>query len=279
MEKLDLKNVNEGFVLKNEVELIFKEHPKLHLIGTPEQYSLYLTKIFPETSAKKVLYHGSRSKFNDFQKEFLGKATKAESAKNGFFFTDNLENAHEYIKTEYRSDDERERFNEYSEIKTEELHTLWEKSDEIKSKIRELESELNREEKVKEKRRNEVAKELVVLHSMLTPIESEISATHTSKNDFNAVAEISIYPVVINIKNPLVASDKKSGFREESYYERIQKAKREGRDGVIIHETADPLPGDIYITFEPEQIHILGAQSDMDEFTQFVKESEEYYLR
>ncbi|RTK92518.1 MAG: hypothetical protein EKK61_03720 [Rickettsiales bacterium] len=83
--------------------------------------------------------------------------------------------------------------------------------------------------------------------------------------------DIKIYQMILNSQNPLIVDDKNQGFRQETYAERINKAKKEKNDSVIINNTADPVPNsDIYAVFEPEQIHILGSKQDIEGFKEFV---------
>ena len=71
---------------------------KFYLIGTKEQYSSYLDTIFPDSKVKDIVYHGSYTKIDKFLKEFLGKNTKAESAKKGFFFGSSFKNSLTYVE-------------------------------------------------------------------------------------------------------------------------------------------------------------------------------------
>lgn len=79
-----------------------------------------------------------------------------------------------------------------------------------------------------------------------------------------------IRTVIIDLKNPLVTSDKGEEYREETYFERIKKAKEENKDSVIIEDTYDSKfqtkPETVYVAFEPEQIHILGSTQDIEGF-------------
>ena len=88
-------------------------------------------------------------------------------------------------------------------------------------------------------------------------------------------ADIKIYQILLNSKNPLIVDDKNEGFRQETYSERVKKAKKENNDSVIINNTADPVPNsDIFAVFEPEQIHILGSKADIQGFKEFVQDKQ-----
>lgn len=54
------------------------------------------SKVVDENGEPKVVYHGTASRFDIFNKKLLGKSTKAKSAKAGFFFADNIRTTEGY---------------------------------------------------------------------------------------------------------------------------------------------------------------------------------------
>lgn len=57
------------------------------------------------------------------------------------------------------------------------------------------------------------------------------------------------------MKNPLIVDQEGRSYREESYFDIIERAKRKGFDGVIIQNTYDGGPlDDIFVAFDPTQI-------------------------
>ena len=70
-----------------KVERILEENPKLANIGTPEQYSRYLSTIFPDSKVKDILYHGTPDgQFENFDISKSGKLTGTST--KGIYFTD-----------------------------------------------------------------------------------------------------------------------------------------------------------------------------------------------
>jgi hypothetical protein len=59
--------------------------------------------------------------------------------------------------------------------------------------------------------------------------------------------------------------DQQSGSRIGSFGETIEKARKAGYDSVIILNTYDPKPTDVYVVFEPEQIRSVDAAFDLDQ--------------
>jgi hypothetical protein len=57
VKKEDIKTPESK--IKEGVDFIFEQNPKLAQIGTKEQYSEYLDTIFPESKIKEIVYHGT----------------------------------------------------------------------------------------------------------------------------------------------------------------------------------------------------------------------------
>jgi hypothetical protein len=66
--------------------------------------------------------------------------------------------------------------------------------------------------------------------------------------------------VIINIQNPLVSDDRRQ----------VSNKNIKSQDGVITTEFIGDSISDVYVVFEPEQIHILGSEQDLKEFKNFV---------
>lgn len=82
-----------------------------------------------------------------------------------------------------------------------------------------------------------------------------------------------VMPVYLSIENPLVHDFRGRSYRDKSYAELINKAIKEGHDGLILHNTYDTGPithairdeTDVYIAFHPEQIKsATGNTGDFD---------------
>ena len=75
--------------IKLGVEELFNENTELASVGTPQQYSAYLDNIFPESTVKDIVYHGSRDKYDklqdqtffSFEKEYANNYSKVASKK------------------------------------------------------------------------------------------------------------------------------------------------------------------------------------------------------
>lgn len=98
-----------------------------------------------------------------------------------------------------------------------------------------------------------------------------------------------MYNLLLNIQNPYVV-DKEIDNTQKFYSDNIDKAIENGNDSVILKNVIDiggwvsdfdkrvskertldtMYKGDDIVVFEPEQIHILGSNQDMENFKKFV---------
>ena len=80
--KIAAGDIGMSYARKQEgLGYLFEQHPELANIGTQEQYSMYIDRIFPNSQVKQIVYHGT------------GSATKLESLtpRDGrVYFSDNL---------------------------------------------------------------------------------------------------------------------------------------------------------------------------------------------
>lgn len=80
--------------------------------------------------------------------------------------------------------------------------------------------------------------------------------------------------VILNLKNSFIRNDK--GSRDsysEDYKTTINNAEQNKYDGVQILNTNDNFDTDIFVVFDPEQIHILGDKQDIEGFIRYVNKN------
>jgi len=85
--------------LKEGVDFVFEQNPELESIGTKEQYSEYLDTIFPYSKVRDIVYHGTRSKFDDFDLERRG--LSGRNYGNGVYTTTDFSWAKKYAQDKY----------------------------------------------------------------------------------------------------------------------------------------------------------------------------------
>lgn len=297
--------------VRDGVSFVFEQHPELAHIGTPEQYSAYLDTIFPESKVRDIVYHGTRNNFDEFDKEFLGQNTGSPSAFNGFFFASSIETSLSYIgeqKTEYAKEylDYVQQYqilmgenNAKMQEVSKEMDVLWSRRKSLLKKLADtvngIDSKKLYEDKVVElDKLREEEKRLWEKNYMLDktlgayaniankPVE-DLYDTYIQPEKGSKVMA-----VMLNMKKPGFHDDENQGYRVETYNNRTLNDKTEGKDGTIIHNTKDfsifiykpALFGnkeikentDVYVVFEPEQIHILGSQSDIEKFKNYINQ-------
>lgn len=102
-------SIREQPGVKQGVEELFRLRPELAAIGTPQQYTEYINTIFPGSTVKDILYHGTYEVFEEFIKDKRGSNTGSGTmtdnkrgetfntdSENAFFFTDNIDTALNY---------------------------------------------------------------------------------------------------------------------------------------------------------------------------------------
>ncbi len=94
------------------------------------------------------------------------------------------------------------------------------------------------------------------------------------KND----SKTRVYNIILNSKTLKEFDDNGNKWREETYVDRIKQTLTENKDGLVIRNTYDPLLNDVYVVFEPEQIHILGGKEDIKGFEKFTKKDVAFRL-
>jgi hypothetical protein len=85
--------------VKEGVQELFNSNPELAAIGTPEQYSAYLSTIFPDSKVKDIVYHLSNAEFEKFDKKFISTNTRDFDSWLGFFFTTDKTKFKELLKS------------------------------------------------------------------------------------------------------------------------------------------------------------------------------------
>ena len=218
-------------------------------------YGDYLKTIFPESKLQNVVYHGTNSSFDSFDKSYAGKGSGNETNIDlGFYFA--------FLP------------------KTASLFT--ESVDH--NKVGELLNKLGEEGREEDRLHviNQISGKTKPFHE---DIYSTNKGTYSVKRYGTKNAKI--IPVKLNIINPYIEQavdfamtfDPKKTPQELKEYTNLLKERSKDNDGIIVDTSIDSpfseeLNGDNYIIFKQEQIHILGSQKDIEQFKEFVSKSE-----
>lgn len=88
------ENKIENPKVKEGVDFVFEQNPKLAEIGNKEQYSEYLDNVFPKSIIKDIVWHGSKERIELFNKNRVGENTGNKV--KGIFLTTNPKIATDY---------------------------------------------------------------------------------------------------------------------------------------------------------------------------------------
>jgi hypothetical protein len=170
-------------------------------------------------------FHGTASPVKAFKKEFLGSATGAKSAKEGFWFTDNPKVAESYATFAAETTPIQKLIDEADKMEALAQKTgkekYWVKNNELLAKAEELEAKITKE-------------------------------GGTGQN---------VMPTDIELENPLIidAGGETFAYFEADINKAIRLAKKTGRDGVIIKNLDDSatfsnMPSTHFLVFDPKKI-------------------------
>src|SRR3990167_4862046 len=150
---------------------------------------------------KIKVYHGTKYQFNDFDIKHLGKLTKAESAKNAFFFTDKKEIAEGYAN----------------------LGDM--------PAVEKLKEEIDRLEKIAQRtgRNSDWNK-----HQKALERYEDAALGEENKSFVGNVKE-----VYLDLKNPFVVDKEGFSYNEKELANWVKEAQEKGHDGLIIKNAAD----------------------------------------
>lgn len=235
------------------------------------------SKIVDENGEPKVVYHGSPYRFFRFDKTKLGQSTGADSAKEGFFFTDNKELAELFSRYSLEnlpvSDVEQLVKDRLLNMSEDELNDAYEvyrnDSPDYLDYADETDSPNDRDYlKISGFLLDGVSEEDAKRKYIQDSIESKIEGGYFS--DMEEIEEelssIGIEfgnneQVFLNIESPVVDEVERDYFHNGEDVSPmtpvLQNAKRTGRDGVVftsIVESGQKGAANQYVAFEPNQI-------------------------
>jgi hypothetical protein len=99
-------------------------------------------------------------------------------------------------------------------------------------------------------------------------IDNKIIAKISNALNLSAPKNPTVYPVVLDIKNPVIED---RGGKRGIGFDEVNEAYDNKNDAYIAENVKDPnIPTDVYVVFNPEQIHILGSKKDIEDFKKFV---------
>lgn len=237
------------------------------------------SKVVDNDGNPLVVYHGTSASFNTFEKEMLGAATGAPSAKLGFFFAGDPDTSSKYARNakglKIKSPVEAEidflradlvRYKKgladataQKDPESAEGKNLRERQERYRLKqLAEAQAKLKKEPndrmaKIDVDRYSKPFEESTFVYIAESYVRDYTASIARAENKLSELeAELratsdkigvrageNIMPVYISLQNPFIMDQQGSRYRVMSYRDTIMKAKRDGHDGVIIKNTYD----------------------------------------
>lgn len=197
-------------------------------------------------NTEQPAYHGTTGDIKSFDDKFLGTNTGANSAKKAYFFGSDPSTASDYASTGLR----REAIEKKADLKA--LQKQY--SDLFNSKGNGLNffTESTPEEK----------NLLDTLSNKSLDLKKEINAVPYNYEDKDA----NVLKTYLKTENPYIHDFKGDEYRDKSFSDLIDQAKKAGHDSVIFKNAYDPamknnnVMQDITAVFNPQQIRSVNAE-------------------
>lgn len=236
--------------IKEGVKELFNENPELASIGTQEQYSQYLDTIFPDSQVKDIVYHGTPyGKFESFNKENLHTGDKSSI---GYYFLGNKDKVSRYLKGSFKNGTQPYVVNALVNVKNPSSQNFdYISIDEALETIEKLKDFIT-EQDYNNVVANIKSKDKIVYAQLLKEIiydrEKQIEYENENEDD--------------DIKVFHKSDDFVKKFIEVTNIDSFYQGK------TIFETDASQL-----VLLLSEQIHILGSQSDIQGFKEFINSS------
>ena len=100
------------------------------------------------------------------------------------------------------------------------------------------------------------------------------------ESEFRAIWESgsvrNVYPVVVNVTNPIEESGQNTYYEEERGL--MSRAKRDGNDAIISDDARNEFGSDVLIMFNPQSnVHFLGTEEDIEGFRNFMNKKNKLF--
>lgn len=301
--------------VKEGVDFVFEKNSELFNIGSKEEYSEYLKTIFPDSKVQDIVYHGSSEinleKFN--LKDFTRTSLTDFIGKKAAYFSNQKAVASTYVgNKEYgKKRIWKSLLNVLEGFNDEDGNEIFPptSSKEILNKIGTSTKEKEYPIDLRDGKLEDSFGYAAEIGLFLPSKEDTIKYLNfLEKEDIKGIKkelskysnkEGNIYGALLNSQNPfkinsLTGSIAVLDIKGNTSFEKNQKLKEElnKHDSLIVSNVSDSaidyrslkynIPYDTsilektYAVFEPEQIHILGSNEDIEQFKKWVKQNRKY---
>lgn len=290
---------------KGAIRYIYNLNAALANIGSQEDYERYIRSIYPNSLVSDIYWHGSDSDFSrGFSSAKRGRGSGASETGNELYLNRQPWTSIQYVSGINRTIPDNEGFNNWVKLWWEMKAILGNgrmQNDDWKNEIigpnirQEIPNKrgifnLNqgggngsylRDKKAHYGYENKSDKEFFeevfdirfgkeTLNDWVRRKESEFRAIWESGSVRN------VYPVVVNVTNPIEESGQNTYYEEERGL--MSRAKRDGNDAIISDDARNEFGSDVLIMFNPQSnIHFLGTEEDIEGFRDFMNKKNKLF--
>lgn len=284
------------------IDYLFSTNPELEKVGTKDEYKQYLNTIFPNSKVSEVYWHGTDSDFSEgIQNTKKGKGSGAPETKKEMYFNRQPWASLQYISGINRKIPDKDGYNNWVKLWWELKEILgngrmqnddWKSiviGPDIRQEIPNKKGVFNRNEGgengsfLKERKarygyENKSDKEF--FEEVFGIRYGKDTFQDWVNNNANVFRQIwntkqvkkGMYPVLLNIQNPIVEQNQNTYYEEERKL--MTSAKQNNNDSIISNSSKNEFNSDVIVMLYPQKdVHILGTYQDIQQFKEWKKTS------
>lgn len=284
------------------IDYLFSTNPELEKVGTKDEYKQYLNTIFPNSKVSEVYWHGTDSDFSEgIQNTKKGKGSGAPETKKEMYFNRQPWASLQYISGINRKIPDKDGYNNWVKLWWELKEILgngrmqnddWKSiviGPDIRQEIPNKKGVFNRNEGgengsfLKERKarygyENKSDKEF--FEEVFGIRYGKDTFQDWVNNNANVFRQIwntkqvkkGMYPVLLNIQNPIVEQNQNTHYEEERKL--MTSAKQNNNDSIISNSSKNEFNSDVIVMLYPQKdVHILGTYQDIQQFKEWKKTS------
>lgn len=284
------------------IDYLFSTNPELEKVGTKDEYKQYLNTIFPNSKVSEVYWHGTDSDFSEgIQNTKKGKGSGAPETKKEMYFNRQPWASLQYISGINRKIPDKDGYNNWVKLWWELKEILgngrmqnddWKSiviGPDIRQEIPNKEGVFNRNEGgengsfLKERKarygyENKSDKEFFEeVFGIRYGKDTFQDWVNNNANIFRQIwntkqVKKGMYPVLLNIQNPIVEQNQNTYYEEERKL--MTSAKQNNNDSIISNSSKNEFNSDVIVMLYPQKdVHILGTYQDIQQFKEWKKTS------
>lgn len=283
---------------KGAVDYIYNLHPELNSIGTKDDYLKYIRTIYPNSLVTDIYWHGSDSDFSEglFSAK-RGKGSGASETGNEMYFNKQPWTSIQYVSGQNRNIPDEEGYSNWVKLWWEMKEILgngrmdtddW-KNEIIGPNTRQYSPNKRgvfdrdkggthgkylSERKARYGYDNKTDKEFFeevfdIRYGKETLNDWVRRKEHEFRNLWESGVVKQVYPVIVNVTNPIEESNQNTYYEEERGL--MSKARKNGNDAIMSNNAKNEFGSDVLIVFNPSSnVHFLGSREDINQFRNFM---------